>query len=268
MQYETKRRSILKAVSWRTWATMTTAAIVYMFTGRFTLAITIGCLEVFAKMGLYFFHERLWHRLRYGKKEIPAFVVWFTGLPASGKKAIGDAVYRQLQQENLRVERLDSRDVRPLFPETGFSPDQVDAHIKRAGHLVAMLEKNKVIVVASFVSPYRSSRRFARQMARNFVEVHLNSCVEACEGRDTQGHYARARRGEYCYFPGVHVDYEAPQSPEISIDVDSLSTEQAAQQVVDYLKKEVMSGKPRTAAAQKPATAAATRNHLQPGSTP
>ncbi|MEZ4485101.1 MAG: adenylyl-sulfate kinase [Syntrophotaleaceae bacterium] len=202
MQYETKRRSILKAFSWRTLATLTTAAIVFIFTGRFTLAITVGCLEVFAKMGLYFLHERFWARLRYGKKEVPSFVVWFTGLPASGKKAIGDAVYRQLQQENLRVERLDSRDVRPLFPETGFSPVEVDAHIKRAGHLVAMLEKNGVIVVASFVSPYRSSRRFARQMSSNFVEVHLNSTVEACEQRDTQGHYARARRGEYRYFPG------------------------------------------------------------------
>ena len=62
-------------------------------------------------------------------------------------------------------------------------------------------------------------------MARIFVEVHLNSSVEACEGRDTQGHYARARRGEYRYFPGVHVDYEAPQSPEISIDVISASVE-------------------------------------------
>lgn len=254
MQYETKRRSILKAISWRTLATLTTAAIVFVFTGKFTLAITIGCLEVFAKMGLYFFHERLWHRVRYGKNEIPSFVVWFTGLPASGKKAIGDAVCRQLQAADLRVERLDSRDVRPLFPETGFSPKEVDAHIKRAGHLVAMLEKNGVIVVASFVSPYRSSRRFARQMARNFVEVYLQSNVDACEQRDAQGHYARARRGEYSYFPGVHVDYEEPQSPEIRIDVDSLTIEQAASQVVDYLKKQVMSGKPRTAAVPEPAS--------------
>ena len=253
MQYETKRRSVFKAISWRTLATMTTAAIVFLFTGRFTLAITVGCLEVFAKMGLYFLHERLWHRVRYGKKEIPSFVVWFTGLPASGKKAIGDAVYRQLQAADLRVERLDSRDVRPLFPETGFSPDEVDAHIKRAGHLVSMLEKNGVIVVASFVSPYRSSRRFARQLADNFIEVHLRSTVKACEQRDTQGHYEKARRGEYSYFPGVHIDYEEPQHPEITIDVDSVTTEQATRQIVDYLKKEVMSGKPRATGATQPA---------------
>jgi adenylylsulfate kinase len=247
MQFETKRRSILKAVSWRTWATITTAAIVFLFTGRLTLAVTVGCLEVIAKMGLYFFHERLWHRISYGKKEIPAFVVWITGLPASGKKAIADGVYRQLQQDKLRVERLDSRDVRPLFPETGFSPEEVDNHIRRAGHLVAMLEKNSVIVVASFVAPYRSSRRFARHVANNFIEVYLKTTPEACESRDTQGYYAKARRGEYKYFPGVDMAYEEPQNPEITIDVDNISVDEATRQIVNYLKKHVVSGKPRRA---------------------
>lgn len=247
MQYETKTRSILKACSWRTLATMTTAVIVFVFTDRVTLAITVGCLEVFAKMGLYFFHERLWHRIRYGKKDVPSFVVWFTGLPASGKKVIGDAVYRRLQEQELRVERLDSRDVRPLFPETGFCPAGVDSHIKRAGHLVSMLEKNGVIVVASFVSPYRSSRLFARRMAKNFVEVYLRSTPEACEQRDRQGHYAKARRGEYTYFPGVDVDYEETEDPEIIIDVDGVTTEEATLQIVDYLKRQVMHGKSKKA---------------------
>ena len=131
-----------------------TAIIVYAFTGEFALAITVGFLEVFAKMGLYFFHERLWQKIRFGKKEIPSFVLWFTGLPASGKKAVADCVYQELRKEQLKVERLDSHDVRPLFPETGFTPGEVNRHVKRAGHLCAMLEKNGVIVVASFVSPY------------------------------------------------------------------------------------------------------------------
>ena len=91
MIYETKKRSILKAVSWRTWATITTAILVFVFTGKFALALTIGFLELFAKMALYFVHERFWQNIRYGKKEIPSFVVWFTGLPASGKKELATA---------------------------------------------------------------------------------------------------------------------------------------------------------------------------------
>jgi len=240
MQYETKKRSILKAISWRTVATITTAVLVFIFTGQFALALTIGFLEVFAKMGLYFFHERLWQKINFGKKEIPSFVLWFTGLPASGKKALADVVYQQLQQDKLRVERLDSLDVRPLFPETGFSPEEVNRHVKRAGHLCAMLEKNGIIVVASFVSPYRQSRVFARERAANFIEVYMKTTVAACEQRDTKGHYAKARNGEYQNFPGVDVDYEEPVNPEIVIDVDNLTLEESAEHILHYLRKKII----------------------------
>lgn len=240
MQYETKKRSILKAISWRTWATITTAVIVFIFTGKFALAVTVGLLEVFAKMALYFFHERLWHKISYGKKEVPSFVLWFTGLPASGKKDLADAVYHQLVKDKLKVERLDGLDVRPLFPEVGFSPDEVNRHVKRAGHLCAMLEKNGVIVVASFVSPYRDSRNFAREQANNFLEVYMKTTVEACEKRDHKGHYAKARSGEYRHFPGVDAEYEEPVDPEITIAVDEMTTDEAAQQILGYLRKNVI----------------------------
>ncbi len=242
MQYETKKRSILKAISWRTWATITTAVLVFIFTGKFALAITIGLLEVFAKMALYFFHERLWHRIGYGKKEIPSFVLWFTGLPASGKKELANRVYQQLKDDKLKVERLDSHDVRPLFPETGFTPEEVNRHVKRAGHLCAMLEKNGVIVVASFVSPYVKSREFARSQATNFVEVYMQTTVEACEQRDEKGHYAKARNGEYMNFPGVDAPYDAPVNPDITIDVDRTTLDEAVEQVVGYLRKNVLNG--------------------------
>jgi len=191
-------------------------------------------------MALYFFHERLWHRISYGKKEVPAFVLWFTGLPASGKKDLADAVFRQLQALKLKVDRIDSLDVRPLFPETGFSPEEVNRHVKRAGHLCAMLEKNGVIVVASFVSPYAASRQFARSVAKNFIEVYMQASVEACEKRDHKGHYAKARKGEYRHFPGVDAPYEVPQTPEITIDVEGVSTADAADQIISYLKKNIL----------------------------
>ena len=237
MQYETRKRSILKAISWRTWATITTAVIVFIFTGRFALAITIGLLEVFAKMALYFFHERFWQHINYGKKEIPSFVLWFTGLPASGKKELADRVYRQLQALKLKVDRIDSLDVRPLFPETGFTPEEVNRHVKRSGHLCAMLEKNGVIVVASFVSPYAQSRQFARSVTKNFVEVYMQTTVEACEKRDKKGHYAKARNGEFRDFPGIDAPYEVPENPEMTIDVDDVTMEEATRQIVAYLRK-------------------------------
>ena len=255
MQYETKSRSVLKAVSWRTWATVTTAVIVFIFTGQFALAITIGFLEVFAKMGLYFFHERMWQRIRFGKKEIPSFVLWFTGLPASGKKAMADKVYEQLKKDGLRAERIDSQDVRPLFPETGFTREEVDRHVKRCGHLAAMLEKNGVIVVASFVSPYRESRQFVRSMARNFVEVHLKTTVEACERRDALGRYRKARQGVFSNFPGIDVPYEETDRPELTIDVDIVSQTEAVKQIVEYVRTNVIYGKQTKPAGIQPQAA-------------
>lgn len=243
MQYETKKRSVLKALSWRTWATITTAIIVFIFTGELALAVTVGFLEVIAKMALYFFHERLWQKISFGKKEIPSFVLWFTGLPASGKKAVADKVYQQLLKDKLKVERLDSHDVRPLFPETGFTPPEVNRHVKRAGHLCSMLEKNGVIVVASFVSPYGKSRQFARDVSTNFVEVYMKSNVEACEQRDPKGHYAKARRGEYQNFPGVDAEYDVPEQAEITVEIDHVSTEEAVKQIIGYLRKNILTNR-------------------------
>ena len=243
MQYETHRRSILKAISWRTWATITTAVIVFIFTGEFALALTVGLLEVVAKMGLYFLHERVWQRIRFGKREIPSFVLWFTGLPASGKKEIAEKVYGLLKAKYLKTERIDGRDVRPLFPETGFSPDEVNRHIRRAGHLCAMLEKNGIFVVASFVSPFLESRGFARARANNFIEVHVATPVDVCRQRDDKGHYLKAEAGEYKDFPGVHYDYEASAQPEIFIDLSHQSSDEAVEKIMKYLRQHIFKGK-------------------------
>ena len=243
MQYETKTRSILKAISWRILATLTTMGLVFVFTGRFMVAISIGVFEVVGKMIFYFGHERLWERIRYGREEIQPFVLWFTGLPASRKKEVAERVFSYLGKAHLKVERLDSRDVRPLFPETGFSPKEVNRHVKRAGHLCSMLEKNGIIVVASFVSPYKSSREFVRSVSQNFIEVYMKSTPNACEKRDTKGRYQKAKQGKYRYFPGIDVTYEDSPGPEIVIDVDNTSPDQAARQIVDYLKKHVIGAK-------------------------
>ena len=251
MQYETKSRSILKAISWRTWATITTAVLVFIFTGEFALAITVGLLEVFAKMGLYFFHERLWQKIHWGKKEVPSFVLWFTGLPASGKKELANRIYQELKRQRLKVERIDSKDVRPLFPEIGFSPDEVNRHVKRAGHLSAMLEKNGIIVIASFVSPYEKGRLAARTLCNNFVEVYLKTTAEECEKRDGKGHYDKARRGEYNNFPGVHIPYEESSIPEIVVEVDKDSSAEATNKIIEYLKQNVLNGKNFNIAPQK-----------------
>ena len=188
-----------------------------------------------AKLVLYFLHERTWSRIRWGKREVPAFVMWFTGLPACGKTTAAAAVCSELRKRGLKVEHLDSHDVRALFPETGFSREEVDGHIGRVGHVVSMLEKQGVVVAASFVSPYHESREFVRDLCSHFIEIYLHSTPEACEARDTKGVYARARAGEIHGLPGVDGIYEEPTDPEIRVEVDELTEHQVAKQILEEL---------------------------------
>jgi adenylylsulfate kinase len=137
------------------------------------------------------------------------------------------------------VETLDGDTIRDIFPNTGFTKAERDAHIKRVGYLASKLEQNGVFVVASFVSPYQESRDFVRGLCRTFIEVHVATPLEECERRDTKGLYAKARRGEIRNFTGVDDPYEPPRAPEIVIDTACLSVEEAGQRVVDALRKRI-----------------------------
>src|SRR5207237_9869029 len=180
----------------RVLGTLATSAIVFVFTRRWALSLFVGALEFVAKIGLFWVHERVWDRLKYGRKQADPSVVWFTGLSGSGKSTISQRVADTLRAEGYNVEYLDGDAVRAIFPNTGFTRPERDAHIRRVGFLASKLEEHGVIVIASFVSPYRESRDFVRSQCRSFVEVWVNTPIEVCEQRDVKGLYAKARRGE------------------------------------------------------------------------
>jgi adenylylsulfate kinase len=239
---ETQGRSLLKALSWRIGGTIVTAAIIFAATRRLALSLAIGGIDFFMKITLFWFHERVWDRIRFGKQEIKPAVIWFTGLSGSGKSTISKAVAAQLQARGFRVEQLDGDKIRDIFPNTGFTRPERDAHIKRVGYLASKLEKNGVFVVASFVSPYEESRTFVRGLCQNFVEVHVATPLEICEQRDVKGLYARARRGEIKNFTGIDDPYEEPLRPDIRIDTTEISLEDASRQVLSLIDRHVRNG--------------------------
>jgi len=237
MYKETNLRSVVKGVSWRVVATSTTMGIVYVFFGNLELAIATGVLETAAKVGLYWGHEKAWQRVRWGKKRIDPFNLWFTGLPLSGKTTIADRVYEELQKLHIPLERIDSKDIRELIPDIGYSREDRNRHMKRIGNLIKTLQNNSVSTVASFVSPYRESRKAIREMVKNNVVVYVKADVETCKKRDYKGAYAKAMSGEYQNFSGVNDVYEEPQHAEIVIDTDKLSVDEAVDIIVKYIKK-------------------------------
>lgn len=234
---ESGKRSFVKMLSWRVWATLTTMILVYIFVGKIEVAFSIGILEVIAKMILYYFHERFWDKIKRGRHIQKPFVVWFTGLPCSGKSTLADRLYDGLKGKGHRVERLDGDNVRAIFPQTGFSKEERNTHVKRIGFLSSMLEKNGVIVIASFVSPYKGSREFVKELCNNFIEVFVDTPLEECERRDVKGMYKKARAGEIKDFTGIDDPYEVPDDPAISIKTDELTEEESIMRIENYLKK-------------------------------
>jgi adenylylsulfate kinase len=166
--------------------------------------------------------------------KIPA-VIWLTGLSASGKSTIAEGLVDYLSENGDRVEHLDGDVVRKMFPQTGFSKEERDRHIRRVGYLAAMLEKHDVTVVASFISPYREAREFVRSLCKNFIEVHIATPLEVCEQRDQKGLYAKARRGEIKDFTGIDDPYEEPLKPDLRIDTTNQTVEESVKVVIDTI---------------------------------
>jgi adenylylsulfate kinase len=237
MYRETNIRSIVKGFSWRFFATTVTVIIVYLFFGRLDLALAAGVIETISKVVLYYGHEKIWQRIYWGKKKIVPFNLWLTGLPLSGKSTIGDLVFEKLKKYNIPLERIDSKDIRELIPNIGYSREERHHHMQRIGHLIKTLQKNSISTIASFVSPYRESRKAIRDMVKNNVIVYVKADIETCKARDYKGVYVRALSGELQNFSGINDVYETPGHAEITIDTEAMSAEEAAETIVRFLKK-------------------------------
>ena len=237
MQIERIRRSLVKTFSWRIMATITTMIIVYVITGHADWALMAGGADLVAKLILYYFHERAWNKIQWGKFKHKPFVLWFTGLSGAGKSTLADAVAKELKYYQIEnCERLDGDVIREIFPQTGFSKEDRDRHIKRVGHLAAMLEKYGAIIVASFISPYKEPRDFVRDKTENFIEIFVDTPLEECEKRDPKGLYKKARAGYIKQFTGIDDPYEKPENPEIVINTANKPLGECVDQVSKYLK--------------------------------
>lgn len=232
---ETGARSFLKALSWRVCGSLATALIAFLLTHDTKIAIFAGGLDAIFKVVLFFFHERLWNRISFGKTRMPARIIWFTGLPASGKTTLAKELVAALKARNLDVEHLDGDEIRHLFPSVGYDWNSRDQHIRRVGHLASRLQSHNVWVVVSMVSPIRESRDFVRSISKDFVEVYLDTPLDECKKRDPKGLYRKAQDGEMSGLTGAQEKYEAPLSPEVKIDTSVTTLEKSKKLILDHI---------------------------------
>jgi len=168
-------------------------------------------------------------------------VVWFTGLSGSGKSTIADEVYKKLQSKNIPCERLDGDTLREnITANLDFSKEGRERNIEIAGFVAKMLAKHGVIVLASFISPYKKQRKKLRKNIDNFVEVFVNTPLSVCEERDIKGLYKKARQGEIADFTGVSHPYEEPENPELEVRTAEEDLEKSVEKIMDYLSKKII----------------------------
>ena len=165
------------------------------------------------------------------------FVLWLTGLSGSGKTTIAEELYRRLDAMGIGYERLDGDVLRGVFPNTGFSKDARDEHIRRVGFMASRLEHHGIIVIAAFISPYRLARQFVRDLCSNFIEVHVKASVDECTRRDVKGLYKKALAGEIKEFTGIDDPYEEPENPEIVVDTVNQTVDESVAQIMDTIKQ-------------------------------
>jgi len=167
--------------------------------------------------------------------------VWFTGLSGAGKSITAEILTMLVLERGRQVTLLDGDVVRThLSKGLGFSKDDRDTNIRRIGFVCAEVVRHGGVAVAAAVSPYRATRDEVRHMvgAEHFVEVFVDTPLEVCEGRDSKGVYAKARRGEITGFTGIDDPYEAPEAPTLVLETVVSNPDQNARRVLEYLEQQ------------------------------
>jgi bifunctional enzyme CysN/CysC len=167
-----------------------------------------------------------------------AAVLWFTGLSGSGKSTIANLVERELHDRGVRTFLLDGDNVRHgLNRDLGFSDADRVENIRRVGEVAKLFVEAGVVVLCSFISPFRAERRMARELFAEgeFLEVFVDTPIDDCIARDPKGLYAKALKGEIANFTGVSSPYERPEAAELVLETTGAEPAASARRVVDTL---------------------------------
>jgi adenylylsulfate kinase len=165
-------------------------------------------------------------------------MLWFTGLSGSGKSTIAHAVEDALHQMSCRTFVLDGDNVRHgLNGNLGFSVEDRAENLRRVGEVGKLFVEAGVIVMAAFISPFRTERRRVRGLYPHgdFLEIFVGCPVEVCEERDVKGLYKKARAGELKEFTGISSPYEEPVNAELVLDTSRQTLDESVTAVLDLL---------------------------------
>ena len=166
-----------------------------------------------------------------------AVVIWLTGLSGAGKTTIGKALEEELLRRGANVEFLDGDELRrTISSELGFSKIDRETHAKRVSYLSHLLSRNGIITIVALISPFRSSRQYARNLVGNFVEVWVQCSLDICRIRDPKGLYKKAEEGKINDMTGLQAPYETPSNPEVIVNTEEMKPQECAAKIISFLQ--------------------------------
>ncbi|RIK94913.1 MAG: adenylyl-sulfate kinase [Proteobacteria bacterium] len=166
-------------------------------------------------------------------------VLWFTGLSGSGKSTIANIIEQKLNARGIHTYMLDGDNLRHgLNRDLGFTDADRVENIRRVGEVAKLFTDAGVVVLCSFISPFRAERRMVRELMAEgeFIEIFVDTPIEECMRRDPKGLYARAKEGKIKNFTGIDSPYEPPEQAEITVHSHHTGAEAAAARILDYLE--------------------------------
>lgn len=172
------------------------------------------------------------------KYDYKSCVLWFTGLSASGKSTLANALNKQLHDMGVKSYVLDGDNVRHgLNKDLGFSAEDRKENIRRIGEISKLFVDAGLIAMTAFISPYKEDRANVRKLLKDgeFIEVYIRCPISECERRDPKGIYKKAKMGEIKEFTGISAPYEEPIDPEIVIETDILTLDESLRALMNYL---------------------------------
>lgn len=170
-------------------------------------------------------------------------LLWFTGLSASGKSTIAHKVEKYLFEQGVRAYVFDGDNIRHgINSDLGFSREDRKENLRRIVEISKLFVDAGMIVLAAFISPFRQDREYIRKRFEgdNFFEIYVKCSIEECERRDPKGQYKKARAGIIKNYTGISSPYEEPDSPDLVLDTEKLSIDEAVQRVLNMLIEKKM----------------------------
>jgi adenylylsulfate kinase len=275
---ESRLKSLIKGISWRIIGTIDTLFVAFIITGDTVKSLSIGGIEVFTKIFLYYLHERLWSRIsgrlwkktqglfsfikfknyvfsseewlvnrieREKKNEHKGCVIWMTGLSGAGKTTIARYLEKKLFDEAYLSKVLDGDVLRSgINADLDFSENDRQENIRRTAEIAKIFANTGFITIVSLITPKEEFRALARQIIgeKDFHLIYVEASLEECERRDVKGLYAKARKGEIKDFTGVSLGngFEVPTNAHMILKTEKTNIEISIIQLFAYLKENVL----------------------------